>query len=142
LVVVKNINYTWFSLYDLFVTLGGEGRTLEKKTDEREMEGKIVAQLEWIDLFFFHTTKSPSGRAQKMYWRRILEGLEKFSKSFPCYYNTLKIKNILTICISSQFSTKTLTNKVEDFSLIPTLPLSAKSLPSPPFQTPKQSLSI
>jgi hypothetical protein len=65
LVVVKNINYTWFSLYDLFVTLGGEGRTLEKKTDEREMEGKIVTQLEWIDLFFFILQSPPMGELKK-----------------------------------------------------------------------------
>jgi len=51
-----------------------------------------------------------------MYWRRVLEGLKNFFKSFPSFI-TLTIKNILSINIPLSFSTKVISNKVEGFSL-------------------------
>jgi hypothetical protein len=91
-----------------------------------------------VGFIFLHNTKSHYyGETKKMYWRRILEGLDRFFKSFQCFYNTLKIKNTLIISIFFSFSTKHSSNKVEDFYIFFSPP---PSIQIPPLQTPKPKL--
>jgi hypothetical protein len=41
-----------------FESLGGEGRDLGKRKEERKNEGMVAPQLEW-GFIFLHNTKSP-----------------------------------------------------------------------------------
>jgi len=50
-----------------------------------------------------------------------LEGFEKFSKSFPYFYNTPKTKRILVISLVFSSHLKTLANIVGDSPLPPLL---------------------
>ena len=87
---------------------------------------------------FLHNTRSPyNEETKKLYWMRILEGLDNFFKFNLCCYNTLKIKNILIINIHLSFSTNykiTISKKMDDFPIFP--------FPSPFLQTRKQSLTL
>jgi hypothetical protein len=67
----------------------------------------IVPRLEWRSRFLtllsphlHNSTKLPQNRrTKKLYWKKILEGLDKFFKESMLLYNMLKIENILIISI-------------------------------------------
>jgi hypothetical protein len=67
----------------------------------------IVPRLEWRSRFLtllsphlHNSTKLPQNRrTKKLYWKKILEGLDKFFKESMLLYNMLKIENILIINI-------------------------------------------
>lgn len=77
----------------------------------------------------------------KIYWKGILEGLEKFFKPFSSLYSNLKIKNILIINILFSFSTKLPSQIRWEISLFLSPP-PPTAIPFPPLQTPKQSKKL
>jgi len=77
----------------------------------------------------------------KIYWKGILEGLEKFFKPFSSLYSNLKIKNILIINIPFPFSTKLPSQIRREISLFLSPP-PPTAIPFPPLQTPKQSKKL
>jgi len=88
---------------------------LEKRNEQME-EVEENGREGFRGVIFLHSTKLSSFGEQKNcigggFWG-VLKGLYEFFKYNLCYYNILKIKNIVIISINLSFSSKLLFQKM------------------------------